>query len=213
MVFSSSATVYGVPESVPIAEDAPTHATNPYGWTKLMIEQILTDIVAADDCWNVALLRYFNPVGAHPSGRIGEDPKGVPNNLMPFIAQVAIGRREHVNVMGDQYPTHDGTGVRDYIHVDDLAAGHLAALCDRRLLTRLRQGPAVPDSAAPPGRRRRIVCRSAPRREGVGLAGNQVAGADVRVLVEMAVGQPRRVPGLSNPGQQVPPPGRPGRLR
>lgn len=128
MVFSSSATVYGVPESVPIAEDAPTHATNPYGWTKLMIEQILTDIVAADDCWNVALLRYFNPVGAHPSGRIGEDPKGVPNNLMPFIAQVAIGRREHVNVMGDQYPTHDGTGVRDYIHVDDLAAGHLAAL-------------------------------------------------------------------------------------
>lgn len=128
VVFSSSATVYGVPESVPISEDAPTSATNPYGWTKLMIEQILADVAAADERWRVALLRYFNPAGAHPSGLIGEDPKGIPNNLMPFIAQVAIGKREHINVMGNEYPTDDGTGVRDYIHVDDLAAGHLAAL-------------------------------------------------------------------------------------
>lgn len=128
IVFSSSATVYGIPKEVPLREDAPTSATNPYGWTKFMIEQILTDVAAADDRWRVGLLRYFNPVGAHPSGLIGEDPKGVPNNLMPFIAQVAVGRREHVNVMGDDYDTHDGSGVRDYIHVDDLAAGHLAAL-------------------------------------------------------------------------------------
>jgi UDP-glucose 4-epimerase len=134
VVFSSSATVYGVPESVPISEDAPTSATNPYGWTKLMIEQILTDVAAADEQWRVALLRYFNPVGAHPSGLIGEDPKGIPNNLMPFIAQVAIGKREQINVMGNEYATRDGTGVRDYIHVDDLAAGHLAAL-DKIMVT------------------------------------------------------------------------------
>jgi len=128
LVFSSSATVYGAKASVPMTEDLPTSATNPYGWTKVMIEQILRDLAATDPEWRFALLRYFNPVGAHPSGRIGEDPQGIPNNLMPFIAQVAVGRLEQVQVFGDDYPTPDGTGVRDYIHVVDLARGHLAAL-------------------------------------------------------------------------------------
>ena len=128
IVFSSSATVYGAPEQVPLTEKMPLDATNPYGRTKEQIEDILTDVAAADDRWRVALLRYFNPVGAHPSGRIGEDPTGIPNNLMPFIAQVAVGRREKLVVYGDDYPTADGTCVRDYIHVLDLAAGHLAAL-------------------------------------------------------------------------------------
>ncbi len=128
LVFSSSATVYGDPVSVPISEDFALHATNPYGQTKLMIEQILRDIGHADPTWRVCLLRYFNPVGAHPSGTIGEDPNGIPNNLMPYIAQVAVGRRERLNVFGDDYPTPDGTGVRDYIHVMDLADGHVAAL-------------------------------------------------------------------------------------
>jgi UDP-glucose 4-epimerase len=128
LVFSSSATVYGDPHSVPIREDFPLHATNPYGRTKLMIEDMLRDLAAADSRWRVALLRYFNPVGAHPSGMIGEDPQGIPNNLMPYVAQVAIGRRPEVSVFGGDYPTPDGTGVRDYIHVVDLARGHLAAL-------------------------------------------------------------------------------------
>lgn len=128
IVFSSSATVYGEPESVPMSEDFPLSATNPYGWSKFMVEQVLTDVAASDDRWAVALLRYFNPVGAHASGRIGEDPQGVPNNLVPFVAQVAVGRREHVTVHGGDYDTVDGTGVRDYIHVVDLAQGHLAAL-------------------------------------------------------------------------------------
>jgi len=128
MVFSSSATVYGDPASVPIREDFPTTATNPYGWTKLMGEQILRDLANADGRWNVVLLRYFNPVGAHSSGRIGEDPEGLPNNLMPFVSQVAVGRLERLRVFGDDYPTPDGTGVRDYIHVVDLALGHLRAL-------------------------------------------------------------------------------------
>ncbi len=128
LVFSSSATVYGLAETMPLREDAPLWATNPYGWTKLMIEQILRDVAVADDRWRIALLRYFNPVGAHESGRIGEDPSGIPNNLMPYIAQVAIGRREHLRVFGNDYPTPDGTGVRDFIHVVDLANGHLAAL-------------------------------------------------------------------------------------
>jgi len=128
LVFSSSATVYGAAERMPLAEDAPLWATNPYGWTKLMIEQILRDVAVADPRWRIALLRYFNPVGAHESGRIGEDPAGIPNNLMPFIAQVAVGRREELSVWGDDYPTPDGTGVRDYIHVMDLADGHIAAL-------------------------------------------------------------------------------------
>lgn len=128
LVFSSSATVYGADAPVPMREDLPTSATNPYGWTKVMIEQVLRDVGAADPSWRVALLRYFNPVGAHPSGTIGEDPSDIPNNLMPFIAQVAVGRREKLSIFGGDYPTPDGTGVRDYIHVEDLAAGHVAAL-------------------------------------------------------------------------------------
>jgi UDP-glucose 4-epimerase len=128
IVFSSSATVYGAAEEVPLTEKMPLDATNPYGRTKEQIEDILSDLGAADNRWRIALLRYFNPVGAHPSGRIGEDPTGVPNNLLPFVAQVAVGRREKVMVFGSDYPTPDGTGVRDYIHVVDLAAGHLAAL-------------------------------------------------------------------------------------
>ena len=128
MVFSSSATVYGKPKTVPITENFPLSATNPYGRTKLMIEQILRDVYVSDNDWSIALLRYFNPIGAHESGRIGEDPNGIPNNLMPYITQVAIGKRERLNVFGDDYDTHDGTGVRDYIHVVDLAKGHLKAL-------------------------------------------------------------------------------------
>jgi UDP-glucose 4-epimerase len=130
-VFSSSATVYGDPATLPITEEAPLTATNPYGQTKLMGEQILRDLGASDATWQTACLRYFNPVGAHESGRIGEDPRGTPNNLMPYVAQVAVGRRAHLQVFGDDYATPDGTGVRDYIHVVDLAEGHVAAL--RRL--------------------------------------------------------------------------------
>lgn len=128
LVFSSSATVYGDPHAVPIREDFPLQATNPYGRTKLMIEEILRDLNKADAAWRIAILRYFNPVGAHASGLIGENPNGIPNNLMPFIAQTAVGIREQLSVFGSDYPTPDGTGVRDYIHVVDLALGHLAAL-------------------------------------------------------------------------------------
>jgi UDP-glucose 4-epimerase len=128
MVFSSSATVYGDAKTMPLTEDAPTSATNPYGRTKLTIEHMLMELAVAEPDWSMTLLRYFNPVGAHPSGRMGEDPQGIPNNLMPYIAQVAVGRRERLAVFGDDYPTPDGTGVRDYIHVMDLANGHLAAL-------------------------------------------------------------------------------------
>lgn len=128
LVFSSSATVYGDPHAVPIREDFPLQATNPYGRTKLQIEEMLRDFAASDPAWRIALLRYFNPVGAHASGLIGEDPRGIPNNLMPFVTQVAIGRRPELSVFGNDYPTPDGTGVRDYIHVVDLARGHLAAL-------------------------------------------------------------------------------------
>ena len=128
LVFSSSATVYGDPRSVPICEDSPLSATNPYGRSKLMNEEILGDIARADPSWRIALLRYFNPVGAHESGLIGEDPNGIPNNLMPYITKVAIGSLAELSVFGGDYPTHDGTGVRDYIHVVDLARGHLAAL-------------------------------------------------------------------------------------
>lgn len=128
IVFSSSATVYGDPESVPITESFPLSATNPYGRTKLFIEYILKDLYTADDSWNIALLRYFNPVGAHKSGLIGEDPNDIPNNLMPYISQVAVGKLEQLSVFGDDYETPDGTGVRDYIHVVDLALGHLKAL-------------------------------------------------------------------------------------
>ncbi|WP_409420440.1 UDP-glucose 4-epimerase GalE [Pseudaeromonas sp. ZJS20] len=137
LVFSSSATVYGDPASVPIREDFPLSATNPYGRSKLMVEEILQDMVKADPRWGVVLLRYFNPVGAHESGLIGEDPNGIPNNLLPYISQVAVGRLTQLSVFGDDYPTADGTGVRDYIHVVDLADGHLKAL------TRLRQARGV----------------------------------------------------------------------
>jgi len=128
MVFSSSATVYGMSNQVPFTEDMPLSATNPYGWTKVMIEQILRDVYAADNEWAISMLRYFNPVGAHPSGKIGEDPNGIPNNLMPFITQVAVGKLKELRVFGNDYPTKDGTGVRDYIHVVDLAKGHIKAL-------------------------------------------------------------------------------------
>jgi UDP-glucose 4-epimerase len=137
LVFSSSATVYGDPATVPIREGFPLSATNPYGRSKLFIEEILRDLHVSDGAWNIALLRYFNPVGAHPSGRIGEDPNGIPNNLMPYVAQVAVGKLPRLRVFGNDYPTPDGTGVRDYIHVVDLARGHLAAL------RRLAQGPGV----------------------------------------------------------------------
>lgn len=129
IIFSSSATVYGDPAEIPITENCPKGTcTNPYGWTKWMQEQILSDIHFADPEWNVLLLRYFNPIGAHESGRIGEDPKGIPNNLLPYVAQVAVGKLKEVGVFGDDYDTPDGTGVRDYIHVVDLAKGHCAAL-------------------------------------------------------------------------------------
>lgn len=128
IVFSSSATVYGTPKTVPIKEDFPLSTTNPYGSTKLMIEEILRDIFIADKNWSIVLLRYFNPIGAHESGLIGENPNGIPNNLMPYISQVAAGKLKHLNVFGNDYPTHDGTGVRDYIHVVDLALGHLKAV-------------------------------------------------------------------------------------
>ncbi|MDH5881068.1 UDP-glucose 4-epimerase GalE [Vibrio sp. S/42/10] len=128
IIFSSSATVYGDPASVPIREDFPTSATNPYGRSKLMVEECLTDFHKANPEWSITLLRYFNPVGAHESGLLGEDPQGIPNNLLPFVAQVAVGRRDRLGVFGNDYPTTDGTGVRDYIHVVDLADGHLAAL-------------------------------------------------------------------------------------
>ena len=129
IIFSSSATVYGDPAFIPITEDCPKGTcTNPYGWTKWMLEQILIDIQKADNKWNVVLLRYFNPIGAHKSGLIGEDPKGIPNNLLPYVAQVAIGKLPKLGVFGNDYDTHDGTGVRDYIHVVDLAKGHVKAI-------------------------------------------------------------------------------------
>lgn len=128
LVFSSSATVYGMPDKVPISEDFPLGATNPYGRTKLIIEEILRDVYSSDNNWSISLLRYFNPIGAHSSGRIGEDPNGIPNNLMPYITQVAAGKLKELSIFGNDYPTPDGTGVRDYIHVADLASGHLKAL-------------------------------------------------------------------------------------
>lgn len=128
LVFSSSATVYGMPKTVPIKEDFPLSVTNPYGRTKLMIEEILQDFYVSDSRWNITLLRYFNPIGAHESGQIGEDPKGIPNNLVPYVTQVAVGKLEYVHVFGNDYDTPDGTGVRDYIHVVDLALGHVKAI-------------------------------------------------------------------------------------
>ena len=138
IVFSSSATVYGDPAQIPITENCPKgQPTNPYGWTKSMLEQVLTDIHTSDNEWNVILLRYFNPIGAHKSGMIGEDPKGIPNNLVPYVAQVAVGKRPCLGVFGNDYDTPDGTGVRDYIHVVDLAAGHVKAI------EKLRENPGV----------------------------------------------------------------------
>ncbi|MBA3710270.1 MAG: UDP-glucose 4-epimerase GalE [Planctomycetes bacterium] len=175
LVFSSSATVYGDPQRVPVTEDMPLHATNPYGRTKLFIEEICRDLAIAEPGWSIALLRYFNPVGAHPSGRIGEDPKGVPNNLMPFVMQVAVGKRPHLNVWGGDYPTPDGTGVRDFIHVVDLALGHLAALDALRRLpgcTAINLGTGIGYSvldlvkAASKAVGRDIVYRIAERRPG-----------------------------------------------
>lgn len=128
LVFSSSATVYGIPDTVPITEEFPLRVLNPYGRTKLMIEDMLRDIYAADSSWDIALLRYFNPIGAHESGEIGEDPNGIPNNLVPYVAKVAVGKLDHINVFGNDYDTPDGTGVRDYIHVVDLAIGHIKAI-------------------------------------------------------------------------------------
>ncbi|RYV02486.1 UDP-glucose 4-epimerase GalE [Shewanella sp. OPT22] len=137
IVFSSSATVYGDPATLPIKEDFPVNPESPYGRSKLMVEEVLSDLYVSDNSWNIARLRYFNPVGAHSSGLIGEDPNDIPNNLMPFISQVAIGKREKLSIFGGDYPTHDGTGVRDYIHVVDLAIGHLKAL------DKLRQAPGL----------------------------------------------------------------------
>ena len=148
-VFSSSATVYGVPKHLPITEDMPTSATNPYGQTKLMIEQILRDIGNAFPDWSISLLRYFNPVGAHKSGLIGESPNGIPNNLMPYVAQVAAGIRKELHIFGNDYPTKDGTGVRDYIHVVDLAKGHVAAMeyvCNHKGVSTFNLGTGTPHS-------------------------------------------------------------------
>jgi UDP-glucose 4-epimerase len=194
LVFSSSATVYGDPEAVPVREDHPLRPTNPYGRSKAMVEAILQDLFCSDPAWKIALLRYFNPVGAHESGLIGEDPGGVPNNLMPYIAQVAVGRREALNVYGNDYPTPDGTGVRDYIHVVDLARGHLAALekltspprsahGESRHGARLQRagdgrgvppglgpGNSLSDRCATPGRCRRLLCRPRPGRPPARLA-------------------------------------------
>jgi UDP-glucose 4-epimerase len=157
IIFSSSAVVYGASSKNPIREDYLTAPTNPYGHTKRMIEQILRDIRVADPAWSVILLRYFNPVGAHPSGLIGEDPRGIPNNLMPCISQVAVGRRKHLSIFGNDYPTKDGTGVRDYIHVMDLAEGHVAAL--RNMET---ADPSAPHSLSFPRRRESRGLTNAP---------------------------------------------------
>lgn len=175
LVFSSSATVYGSPDTLPITEDAPLRVTNPYGQTKLMGEEILRELGRCDPTWRFACLRYFNPVGAHPSGLIGEDPQGIPNNLMPYVAQVAVGKRPHLNVFGQDYDTPDGTGVRDYIHVCDLAEGHVAALRylfdqQQSLTVNLGtgQGYSVLDLAQAYGRAsgRDIPVEFAPRRAG-----------------------------------------------
>ena len=209
LVFSSSATVYGDPSSVPIREDAPLSATNPYGYTKLFIERILTDCCAADPAWNIALLRYFNPIGAHPSGLIGEDPRGVPNNLVPYIAKVAAGQLPELRVFGGDWPTHDGTGVRDYIHVCDLARGHVAALkrlekgCGL-LVCNLGTGKgySVLDvlhayekacGRALPGRRGGLLGRPGQGQRGAGLGGQVRHRGDVCRLLELAAPQPQRL--------------------
>ena len=226
LVFSSSATVYGDPATVPITEDMPLSATNPYGRSKLMIEEILRDLYVSDATWNIALLRYFNPVGAHASGRIGEDPNGIPNNLLPFVAQVAVGKLPGLQVFGDDYPTPDGTGIRDYIHVVDLALGHLAAL-DRlaadpgmvtynlgtgrgysvlEVIAAFEQvsGRRIPYkiSRAPSGRHRDVLCRSVQGTRRAGLGSHARPHRDVRRRVALAVGQPPGLRGLIEPRRQ-----------
>ncbi len=220
LVFSSSATVYGANAPVPMHEDLPTSATNPYGWSKVMIEQVLRDVAAADPSWRIALLRYFNPVGAHPSGTIGEDPSDIPNNLMPYIAQVAVGRRDKLSIFGGDYPTPDGTGVRDYIHVDDLAAGHIAAL--NRLGSTVRPGldveprhrprdvgpraahavraglrprAALRGRRPPAGRRRGVLRGPLTRRGRAGLARHPHRRRHVCRHLALAEQEPPRLPG------------------
>ena len=223
LVFSSSATVYGDPATVPITEDMPLSATNPYGRSKLMIEEILRDLYVSDAAWNIALLRYFNPVGAHASGRIGEDPNGIPNNLLPFVAQVAVGKLPGLQVFGNDYPTPDGTGIRDYIHVVDLALGHLAALdrlaadpgdgdlqprhrprlqrpgSDRRVRAGLRPQDPVQVRRTPSGRHRDVLCRSVEGARRAGLGSHARPHRDVRRRVALAVGQPPGLRGLIEP--------------
>jgi UDP-glucose-4-epimerase GalE len=210
LIFSSSATVYGDPASVPIREDFPRSTTNPYGASKLMIEDILADLAQADAEWRIARLRYFNPVGAHASGLIGEEPNGIPNNLLPYVAQVAAGERRQLSVFGNDYPTPDGTGVRDYIHVMDLVEGHLAALdyllargwpADGQSRHRLRLLGAghgarlcsrqwTPDTlrigATPARRHRRLLRRSGARRRAVGMASAARHRRDVRRCLALA---------------------------
>ena len=222
IVFSSSATVYGSPEEMPITEACPKgQCTNPYGWTKSMMEQIMSDVQKSDPSWNVILLRYFNPVGAHKSGRIGEDPKGIPNNLMPYISQVAVGKLEKLGVFGNDYDTPDGTGVRDYIHVVDLAIGHVKAinyiftrpgtgchqpgnrtglLCagyGEGILQGMREGNPLRDQT-PPGRRyRHVLRRPVQGGQSAWLEGRERTGRDVRGHMEMAVTEPQRIRGIS----------------
>lgn len=212
MIFSSSATVYGNPEVIPITEECPKGiCTNPYGWTKSMLEQILTDIHKADPEWNVVLLRYFNPIGAHPSGLIGEDPNGIPNNLMPYLTQVAIGKRAELGVFGNDYDTPDGTGVRDYIHVVDLARGHVSALkaiinkwgltiynlgtgtglfgsgCDKYVRKGEQGEGALQHQAPPPGRYCNLLQRPFKGVARTGLEGGVRTGGDGSGQLELAV--------------------------
>ena len=216
LVFSSSATVYGDPVSVPIREDFALSASNPYGRTKLFIEEILRDVQRANPDWDIVLLRYFNPVGAHASGLIGEDPAGIPNNLMPYVSQVAVGKLDCLNVWGNDYPTPDGTGVRDYIHVVDLALGHLAALeragraggarlqpghgtrllgagDDRGFRARLGETGAIPLRAATPRRRGRLLRRPGAGARAAGLDRRAGRGRDVPRYLALAVEESARV--------------------
>ncbi len=213
LVFSSSATVYGDPSSVPIREDAPLAPTNPYGHSKLMVERILGDLAASDPTvWRMAVLRYFNPAGAHSSGLIGEDPQGIPNNLMPNLAQVAAGVRDKVRVFGSDYPTRDGTGVRDYIHVVDLARGHLAAMetmqrgrrgftvnlgtrGGARFRARKRPTDSLRARRPPRGGCGRVLCGPIARREDARLEGGMRPRRHVSRCMEMAKHEPTRVPG------------------
>ena len=191
IVFSSSATVYGQPEKLPISEDAALSSTSPYGATKLVCESILRDCAHADPAWRVASLRYFNPVGAHASGTIGEDPRGTPNNLMPYITQVAMGKRAQLRIYGADYDTADGTGVRDYLHVQDLAEGHVAAL--KHLRSGKRPRCTVRNRATPTWRHRRVLCRSPACEAGARLGGDTRSERDVRRQLAVAGREPGRL--------------------